>query len=376
MFVLAQLPLADFRPLIKGEKGRLLVPDWTSDNLNSGFLRGFGKIHARNGSGLGLEGERSFADVNNALRFYYWPEVPQDGWNRPLRLALWFRRFYFDGLLAGRVEIGFMVPSDTMLARFRDQPIDPLAVAKAILTATVQVHSVDGSKADSTFGKCSRALGLAYLASTTRNDALSNFPIGETYDAEVLVGRPTLHIRIPSGLAIAAGKDRRYLSDRDEPEIFIGAARNSEAGNTILVQGSPEGVQDETASERTTRVLFAHLNSLLFAHSAFVKSGNAIGGLNGREALRRAISNMIERLSRFTQVENSETDKAFTASMNLFAKAYAGRIDELVGKLQDLSTEWNKPTTLESFKRYFKGVHDLAVTAAVEKVVETTMKAK
>jgi hypothetical protein len=54
MFIIAQLPLADFRPLIKGGKGRLTVPDWTSDNLESGFVRGFGRISPRNGSGLGL----------------------------------------------------------------------------------------------------------------------------------------------------------------------------------------------------------------------------------------------------------------------------------------------------------------------------------
>ena len=40
MFIIAQLPLSDFRPLIRGGKGRLSVPDWASGNLDSGFVKG------------------------------------------------------------------------------------------------------------------------------------------------------------------------------------------------------------------------------------------------------------------------------------------------------------------------------------------------
>lgn len=97
MFIIAQLPLADLRPLIKGGKGHLAVPDWASENLDSGFVRGFGKISPRNGSSLGLGGERSFADINNALRFNR-IEYRQEGWTRALPIALWFRRLYYDGL--------------------------------------------------------------------------------------------------------------------------------------------------------------------------------------------------------------------------------------------------------------------------------------
>jgi hypothetical protein len=104
MFIIAQLPLADFRPLINGGKGRLTVPDWPSDNLDSGFIRGFGKISARNASSLGLGGEHAFADFNNALRIDR-VQYQQPGWNRPLPIALWFRRLYYDGQMAGRFDL-------------------------------------------------------------------------------------------------------------------------------------------------------------------------------------------------------------------------------------------------------------------------------
>jgi hypothetical protein len=60
--------------------------------------------------------------------------------------------------------------------------------------------------------------------------------------------------------------------------------------------------------------------------------------------------------------------------MKIFARANAGRIDELVTKLQQLSVEWNKPTTAERLKGYFKGVRDLTITAVAKAAVEATMK--
>ena len=375
MFIIAQLPLADFRPLIKGGKGRLSVPDWSSDNLDSGFVKGFGKISPRNSSGLGLAGERSFADVNNTLRFDRL-EFQQRGWNKPMPVALWFRRLYYDGEIAGRFEIGLMVPEDDLLYRFRDQAVDPALIAEAILSTRVRIQSLDGSTHATAFANCSQALGLAYIASTTRNDALTEFPISETYGNEVFVGKPMLHIRVPLGLQIQTGRDRRYLNEGDEPEFFITSARGSETRNNVLVQASAYNIRDEPPTERVARVLFAHLNAVLFAHSQFLKTSTLIGGLNGRNVLRSAVAKMIDRYRRFAQVEGSATDKQSAEGMRLFGRAYDGRIDELVTKLHELSGEWNKPTTLECFMLYFKGIQDLIVSTATKTIVEAAVRSK
>ena len=338
-----------------------------------GFVRGFGKISARNGSGLGLGGEDSFADVNNALRIER-VEFRQSEWNRPLPIALWFRRFYYDGQIAGRFEIGFMVPEDDLLARFKDQAVEPSSIAQAILSTNVLVRSVDGSTRAATLANCSDALGLAYVASTTRNDALSEFPIAETYGLEVCVGKPNLHIRVPSALQIQTSRDRRYLNAGGDPEFFITSARGSQIRNNVFVQASGQKVQEESASERITRVLFAHLNSILFAHSHFVKTGQSIGDFNARNVLRHVVTRMIDRFSRFAQVDGTVADKEFSEGMKLFAKAYAGRVDDLVDKLQELSAQWNKPTTLETCMAYFKAIQDVIVTTTTKTIVETAMR--
>src|SRR5580692_3663675 len=84
MFILISIPFGDLRPLIKGEQGRVAAPDWTSVEPQSGFVRGFGKLAARNSRSYGLLGERFFADFNNAVRLRGALDVASKGWPRPL----------------------------------------------------------------------------------------------------------------------------------------------------------------------------------------------------------------------------------------------------------------------------------------------------
>jgi hypothetical protein len=85
---------------------------------------------------------------------------------------------------------------------------------------------------------------------------------------------------------------------------------------------------------------------------------------------------MIDRFDRFSQVDGSAADKEFPEGITLFAKAYTGRIDELVARLHELSEEWNKATTVESFKRYFKDMTAMILKTAVKATIETAAKVK
>lgn len=377
MFIVAQLPFGDFRPLITGGMGRLDIPDWTSDNLNSGFVRGFGKISPRNGSSLGLGGERAFADINNAVRFMEPIEYRPANRNLRLRLYPWFRRLYFDGTMAGRFEFGFNVDAnqESMLfdSDMANEAINPSLLAQVILSTQVLVNSADGSKETRQFANIAQALGYAYIAATTDHRKLSQFPIPETFGFAVFIGKPMLHIRISSDHAIETQRDRRLLNSEDEPELFITSAIGSETRNNVLVQASKLNAGEESASERITRVLFAHLNALLFAHAQFVKSGPKIGGANKRVVFRATVERILHRFERVRHYTDS-TDVEFVAGMQRFSSAYTGRIDELVEKLEALSEEWKTPTTTERFKAYFSGVHDLTLKTVVETTTKTALK--
>lgn len=121
-----------------------------------------------------------------------------------------------------------------------------------------------------------------------------------------------------------------------------------------MVQASLEKTEEEEPKERVVRVLFAHLNSLIFSYAQLQHVGRSFETATTRKILRTAIENMITRLGRFTQTDNNGWDAEFTDALHLFAKAYTGRIDELVIKLEALAAEWNKPTKVERFKSYLK----------------------
>ena len=201
MFIVAQLPFGDFRLLVAGGMGRLTIPDWTSDNLDSGFVRGFGKISPRNGSSFGLGGERAFADMDRAVRFVEHLELQQEGWDLPLNLSPWFRRLYVDGYMSGRFEFGFMVNDfyETLIFDGTTNTINPSLLAQTILSANIVIKSIDRSRSSGIFANCAKLLGYAYISATTNNAALDTFPVSDTFESAVFVGKPMLHIRISSG---------------------------------------------------------------------------------------------------------------------------------------------------------------------------------
>ena len=338
-------------------------------------MRGFGKISPRNGSSFGLGGERAFADTDRAVRFVEHIELQQEGWDLPLHIFPWFRRLYFDGYMSGRFEFGFMVNDvyETLIFDMTNNTINPSLLAQTILSTNIIIKSIDGSRSSVIFANCAKLLGYAYISATTSNAALDTFPVSDTLGSAVFVGKPMLHMRISSGRTIETDQDRRVLNNEDEPQLFITSARGSATRNNVIVQASKGGVREESASERVTRVLFAHLNALLYAYAQFVRSGPTIEGVNKRTVLRTTIEKMIQRLQRLQNYSNSE-DLEFVAGMQRFANAYAGRIDALAEKLESLSEEWNSPTTAERFKGYISGVHDLVIKTMVDAVTTFTLK--
>jgi len=377
MFIIVQIPFADLRPIIVGERGRLAIPNWAADEPK-GFVRGFGKISPRNSSSLGLVGESRFADMGNAIRFPQQIDYGEVGWAYTLDIVPWFRRLYFDGHISGRFEIGFLIPEfyeelvfdrSEMVA-----PIKPALLAQKILTTNVQVNSVDGSKQTMPLARCAKTLGLAYLAATTSNAGIMSFPIEDTMNSVFFVGDPFLTIRVDSGRPISDERDRRYLTSHNEPPLFITSARGANARNNVLVQTSDKGTREETAQERITRVLFSHLNSLIFSYAKLQEIGPSVAGKSNRDILRKAVATMIDRLAKFKQDDNEEKDPSLTEGLQTFAKAYAGRVDELSSNLEALSVDWNKPTIFQRLFDYGKGVHDLVIKTSVEKSIDIGMK--
>ena len=135
MFIIAQLPLADFRPLVNGGKGRLSVPDWSSDDLGSGFVRGLGKYPREMVRSRPIRlGDRDFQDrLPNSSMFGKTHRV-----HHSLSPSIPVRREYCTaGAEAGhkipsRLGDRFEIPSRSRGVEFADSPLEEAVTSELV----------------------------------------------------------------------------------------------------------------------------------------------------------------------------------------------------------------------------------------------------
>ena len=373
MFIIAQLPLVDLRPMIPGELGRLQVPDWKADDPGEAFIRGFGSMSARNQSAYGLLGERAFADFNQAVRFNDKIFLKDEGWPRAVVLQPRFRRLYYDGQLSGRFEFGFVVPDEdevTLFGASDSLAYDPSCVARRVRDIPLIIRSADGLARSALLHSCGEALGLAYIAATTSTAGTREYPPGETYGQFVLVGSPIVHIRVSANRPVVRSRDERQIVGVPSNQLFITSPASTSERNTVVVQVSPEGALEETGRERATRVLFSHLNSLIHAHSHFISLGASLDQSVARRRLRDVVDQMIVQFTNFKDAfEHPPATNDFAESVRLFAAAYQGRLDDLIVRLESLAKDLGKKTLAEGSVDYAKAVFELIVKTMVEATI-------
>ncbi len=382
MFILLQLPLADLRPLIKGGRGRLEKPDWTADDPEGAFMRGFGLVAARNSEAYGLIGERAFADFDKAVRFNYADEhlwYRQQGWEHPVTILPWFRRFYFDGVMAGRFEFGFLVMDETERYVFEEThatPYDPSVLARYIEAIPVRVHVGDDRVLACRIHEIGRILAEAYVIATTGHKALQSFPVEETVPLFTSVGPAIVQLRSTRFGPVSLGRDSRTVTLSDGREIFVTSSDGATRRNTVIVQPSHKEALHETAEERAVRVLFSHLNALIYALSHYIAHEDK--GLKdhlSRAELRSGIDHMIDRMSRFiASAPMTHDDEAFGSALAAFAKTYAGRTHELFNQLDDLAKLAHEATTVEKIRAYAKSLFEMGLMQAVDTVTSAAVK--
>lgn len=155
LLVVVQIPIADLRSFVPLEMGRLRLPTWPSPGLGE-FVRGFGAIGYRRRGGLNDLGEHHFCNARQLLCL--------DGaYLRRSGLTVAFRRFYFDGLASGRLEIGFSVEN----ARAQSAKSIGSAIHSAALCTTRIRHSPHLLEHEPLLGAGAR-ISAAYLQSTTQ----------------------------------------------------------------------------------------------------------------------------------------------------------------------------------------------------------------
>ncbi|TBD65699.1 hypothetical protein ELH22_21400 [Rhizobium ruizarguesonis] len=371
MFISVTFPVADFRVLHREQAGRLKIPAWGSSDPRAKFARGFGGIHTRTKSGDGFIGENYYADCQNFIRYPSLKFIePLHNRKRPVLAYPIYRRFFFDGIFAGRFELGFRLNEASLreirvYSEMREQAVlfDPVAISRQMLESDISLHLLDDRVEVCPSVKSQSYLRDGYLLSSTRSDALSEYDIATVGSRYVGVGAPFVVIRAASETPLLRQKRMRPLLERHDMEAFaISSGVDQQNFDTVVIK-SLSTLNAETAHERLVRLIYTQLRTLLFAHK-FYLDGHDDGTMPKSSGLQQAISVMLDRMKALAPLEGDRRDAETCAMVAEIVK----RFDVDLAKLADEVASHLKPSW---FRRnvgrifgYLDKKGDIAIEAA------------
>lgn len=172
MLFTIQYPIADIRPILPDEGGRLGRPTWPSAQVQCDFVRSFGGVQKRNRGGLpGWVGEGVHCAALKSLRFcdsQPWSiRANELGINCPLQnipVRIAYRRLYADGLVLVKAEVGFSIP-DSLLRDAHSHP--GFLIAEHLLSAKLNIRVGSDPRHQITIAHAGKRLAEAYGRATT-----------------------------------------------------------------------------------------------------------------------------------------------------------------------------------------------------------------
>jgi len=166
MHVTIQIPITDIRPTADNSAPRIAAPNWGHLTKYKDFTRSFGVIEQRQRGVGAVSGEDLYVSARKAIRM-------ADGFgSKPIEVGdcevlfeCTFRRFFFDGEMAARFEIGFTLRRSSQRAiAEKGQKLDASAVILALLDVRCRIPGVEKDIAVRDLGK---HLAELWIRSTT-----------------------------------------------------------------------------------------------------------------------------------------------------------------------------------------------------------------
>ncbi|MBN8291894.1 hypothetical protein JI664_07965 [Rhodobacter sp. NTK016B] len=367
MFISITYPVADFRNLHRENAGRLERPAWGRADPQAHFARGLGSIHTRTKSANGFTGENYYADCDNLVRYpkqFFLTPIPN--LNRTVLAYPFYRRFYFDGLMAGRFELGFRLNEGSIehIAAINGK-VDYSAstVARQILENDLRVELTDGRKLTQPFWNSMDALRDGWLLSSTKTQALKTFDIETVGSNYVGVGRPFAFIRAGRETTLSKEHQMRMLLKRDDLKLFV--TRSGVHGQHFDTAANPSlmGLDNETAKERLARLFYSQIRTLAFAHSFYLRQVSS-GKIAGPKSLEPAVQSLLDRLADLEPLEGQESDELTCEELRkilISADIDTGRLTREIE--EQVNPGWFR-RNLGFLLGYFDQKADIAIEAA------------
>ena len=367
MFVAVIFPIADFRTLHRDNAGRLNRPAWGNADPQARFARGFGSIHTRTKSGNGFSGENYYADCDNIVRY---PEQiflePLSGADRSVLLYPFYRRFYFDGQMSGRFELGFRLNAASIEDIFLRTPrarYSPSRIASQLLRKELRIDLLDGRTILQPIFKSMIGLRDGWLLSSTKTEALKEFSIEEVGSNYVGVGSPFVFVRAGRETKIVKEPQKRTLIDTDQMELFLTRSGIHGQDFDVSVIPSEFPLDGESAKERVARLFYTQARTIAFAQSFYMRQILS-RKISGPSAIESSVKALLDRLSNLNPLADSEIDSFTCKEMSRVLQ----NADIDVKRMAQEISETIRPhwfwRTLSPIFNYFDKKADKAIEAA------------
>lgn len=360
MFISVTFPFADYRGLHKENAGRLERPCWGNADPRASFAKGFGSIHTRMKSSNGFSGENYYADCNNIIKYpsqiFVQPLINK---NRAILVYPVYRRFFFDGQISGRYELGFRLNEDSIydIEKWEEKTeYDIIAISKKILESEMNIKLLDGRIFFHSFYKSMAALRDGYILSSTQNNRMKAYDVESIGSTYVSVGSPFIFIRSSPRTEISKVKQKRNIVDSGDTSLFL--ARSGVHGQhfDIVVMPSKGDLDAEAPNERLIRLFYTQIRTLTFAHSYYLKQVDA-KKLAISNCLEPAVEALIERLKNLAPVNGDAHDRDTCDAMRKII--HNMDIDPL-GLAKEIEKRLKKGRVRKQLSRFFKYFDDKA----------------
>ncbi len=376
MFISVNFPIADFRALHRECAGRLQKPSWGSTDPQAAFARGFGSMHTRTKSGIGFVGENYYADCDNLIKYPSQNFVkPLVGINRKVLAYPIYRRFYFDGLMAGRFELGFRLNEPSIWdigIQYPNAEYDAANTSLQFLESLIQVKLLDGRDFVSKVHKAMDLLCDGWLLSSTKTKDLKIYEIRSICTRYVGVGTPFVFIRAGSEIKLTPERQSRGLLKNDDLEVFTTRSGIHGQQFDTTVNPSKHLLDQETAKERLVRLFYTQIRTLAYAHSFYLKQVSS-GAIEGPTSLDVAVKSIVDRLKNLSPVDGNDHDDLNCKEMKKILQNLDIDVAKLTAEIENrVRPSWIKQK-LSTIFGYVDKKADKAIEAAASAATKQTL---
>ncbi|MCB9284707.1 MAG: CHAT domain-containing protein [Lewinellaceae bacterium] len=212
MLIIYQVPIFDFRRF-KPDPHFLKVPLWPAPGERE-FVRGVGSVVFRRRGGLNnWIGESRICKAQKSIRFLETPEISISRNNRIIHTHLRpaFRRFYFDGIAAGKYEIGLALNSPQ---GFQVRLSEIEKFVDRLLTCKVEIPIVNHPPETAFLVSAGKKLARQYLHATSRLKT----PYQDDEQA-IKYGSPTVYVDALGHEQVEFDRPCEVLPPQDEVKL-------------------------------------------------------------------------------------------------------------------------------------------------------------